>query len=164
MARGRFRMPRTMVPGAFGAQRLDFERTPEHFEIANGGASAQHLFEFGDFDITHAPALYAYDMMMRREIAVIARAVVQGRHLARLADLAQRFQRAMHGGERNMRMLAAHDLAYRIGARMLRRSEQRLDNGEALRGHREPALAASRSKLREASGGISGSPPLIDQF
>src|SRR5580658_7823539 len=122
-----------MLIAALRAQRPNLERAAEHFEIANRGASAQYLLELGNFDVAHAPALDAYHVMMRREVAVVARAVVQHGDLARLADLAQRFQRAMHRGERNVRMLAAHDLTHRIGAGMLRRGEQRADNGEALR-------------------------------
>ena len=64
--------------------------------------------------------------MMRREVAVVARAVVQRGDLARLADLAQGLERAMHGGERDMRMLAAHLVEHRFGARMVGGGEQRL--------------------------------------
>ena len=142
-------------------QRLNLERATEQLEIADCFAAAQHLFELGNLDIAHPAALNAYHMMMRREVAVVARAVVQGGDLTRLANLAQRLQRAMHRRERYMRMLAAHDLIHRIGARMLRRGEQRLDDREALRSDGQAALAASLGKLREPFRRVRTAPPFI---
>src|SRR5271169_4589269 len=85
---------------ALRAQRLNLQRAAEHFEIADGRAALQHLLELGYLDIAHPPALHAYHVMMRGEVAVVARAVVQRGDLARLANLAQRLQGPMHGGKR----------------------------------------------------------------
>src|SRR5260221_14238557 len=164
MARGGSSLTRTIFFDAFGTQRLNFQRAAEQLEIADGRAPAQHLFQLGDLDIAHPTALDAYHVMMRCQVAVVARAVMERGDLARLANLAQRLERAMHRGERYMRMLAAHDFAYRIGARMLSRRQQRLDDREPLRRHREAALAASLGKLREPPGGVPGAAPLIDQL
>src|SRR5580692_3898807 len=100
-------------------------------------------------------------MMMRRDVAVVARAVVQHRDLARLTDVAQGLERAMHGGERNMRMLLADGGENRVRARMVARVEQHFDNREALRRDGQAALAASIGKLREPFGRVRTAPPFI---
>ena len=87
---------RAMLVTALRAQRLDFQRTAEDLEIADRGAPVQHLLELGNFDIAHAAAFDAHHMMMGREVAVVARAVVQRGDLTRLADFAQCLQRPMH--------------------------------------------------------------------
>ena len=91
---------------------------------------------------------------MRREVAVVAGAVVEHRDLARLADLAERFERAMDGRERDMRMELAHGLENGLGARMVGGGEQRLDNREALRRHGESALPAAIGKFRHAASRV----------
>ena len=98
---------------------------------------------------------------MRLHVAVIARNVVQECYFARLADVAQRFERAMHSGERNMRMLQPDGGENRVRARMVARIEQHFDNREALRRDGQAASAASLGKLREPLRRVGTAPPFI---
>src|SRR6202030_3984636 len=102
--------------------------------------------------------------MMRREIAVEARAVVQGGDLARLADLAERFERAMDGRQRDMRMPPAYGSENGLGARMVSGREQRLDNRESLRRDGESAIAAALGKLGHPLTRIGLAPVIVDDL
>src|SRR5260370_39444819 len=146
---------------AIFAHRLDFERRSQHGEFSQLRTPLEQPIERGNLDIANPPAFDAHHMMMRRDIAVVPRVIMQHGDLARLTNLAERLQRAMHRGERDGRMLAANRGEDRVGPRMLPRSEQRLDNRKPLRRHREPTLAASRSKLRKPLNRVRSALPLI---
>jgi hypothetical protein len=96
--------------------------------------------------------------MMRGGIAVVSGAVVQRRDLARLANRAQRLQRAMHGGERDIRMFLADLGEDGFGAWMVARVNQHAHHSDALRRNRQPAVAASGGELGQPFGGIPGAP------
>ena len=123
----------------------------------------EHPIELGNLDIANPPAFDAYHMMMRGKVAVVAGAVMQHGDFARLANFAERLERAMHRGERDSWMLGADRGKDRVGARMLRGAEQHPDNRKPLRRHREPALTASRRKLRKPLSRIRRPPPFIDK-
>jgi hypothetical protein len=89
---------------------------------------------------------------MRCEVAVIAGAVVEHRDLARLADLAEGFERAMDSRQRDMRMELAHRLEDGLDAGMIGGAEQRFDNREALRRQGESAFAGSDRRIPPSSG------------
>ena len=57
--------------------------------------------------------------MVRGDVAVVARAVVQQRHLSRLADVAQGVERPVHGRQRKVRVLAPHAFVDRVGTGVL---------------------------------------------
>ncbi len=146
---------------AFGAQRVNLERAAQQPELAEFGAAVEHPLEARNLDIADAPAADAYHMMMRGGIAVVACAVVQRGNLARLADAAEGLERAMDGGERDVRMFAAYGGVDSLGARMLVGVEQGADDGEALGRDREATAMAALGELRHAPGIIPGPPALI---
>ncbi len=59
----------------------------------------QQTIDPGNLKVANPPAPDTDHGMVRPDGAVVARAVVQHRDLARLADLAQRLERAMHRSE-----------------------------------------------------------------
>ncbi len=106
-------------------------------------------------------ATHTNDVMMRIEIAVLAGAVMQQRHFARLADSAERLERAMHRRERYMRISPAHRGINVLGGGMVGRGEQYLDYRCSLRGYGQATLAASRGKLADALFRVADTPLII---
>src|ERR1700694_1159148 len=92
--------PRGSPPAASRAQRPDFDRGDQHLKIPDSLASLEDLIKFRNLEVEDTAAFDADQMMMRREVAVVARAVMKRGHFSRLANLAQRFERAMDGGQR----------------------------------------------------------------
>src|SRR5271155_5642738 len=88
-------------------------------------------------------------MMMRCQIAVVARAVMQRGDLACLADTAKRLERPMNRRERDVRMKQAHLRENLIGTRMVARLQQRLDNRQALWRNRESAGATTCGEVTQ---------------
>jgi hypothetical protein len=111
----------------------------------------------------YPPAADAKNMMMRLDVAVIARNIVEERHLARLSDLAKLLENTMDGGQRYVRMPAAHGRTDLVGARMVLRSEQGPYNGEPLGGDGNPQLTTTRDELAESLNRVLRMPPSIHQ-
>ena len=82
---------------------------------------AEQAVELGGLEILDPLAAHADDVMMRASVAVVARGLVQGGDLARLADVAQALERAMDGGERDTWMFATDASIDAVGARMVAR-------------------------------------------
>ena len=78
------------------AQRLHFQGPSERGETIKREPAVNHSLKAVDRDIANRSAFDADDVMVRIEIAIVTRAVMQERDLARLADRAQGFQRSMH--------------------------------------------------------------------
>src|SRR4029077_6801 len=106
-------------------------------------------------------ATHTNDVMMRGEIAIVAGAVMQLRHFARLADSAERLERAMHRRERYMRVSPAHRSINVLGGGMVGRGEQCLDYSRPLRSYGQAAVAASRGELGAPLFGVGGVPAFI---
>src|SRR5712692_9931753 len=100
-------------------------------------------------------------MMMRFYVAVIARAAMQRRYFADLADLTELLQNAMHGGQGDMRVCSAHCSVDIFRAGMVLRGNQDADDGEPLRGDRQPALVAALNKVVEPARRVVRSPARI---
>jgi hypothetical protein len=107
----------------------------------------------------YASASDAKDVVMRLDVAVVARAVMQMRNFARFPHLAQCFERAMHGCKRHVRMLAADASVDVIGARVVLRSEQRLNYRAPLGRDGQAALTASLCERFETAGRILAASP-----
>ena len=103
------------------AQRAHLDRASEQLEFTERLPPGEQGVELGRLDILDPLAAHADDVMMRAGVAVVARGLVQRRDLARLADVAQALERAMDGGERDTRMLAADTGVDAVGARMVAR-------------------------------------------
>jgi uncharacterized membrane-anchored protein len=101
--------------------------------------------------------------MVRQEVAVVARAVVEQRKVARLTNRAQRLEGAMYRGKRDMRMLLAHPKVNCLGARMLYRSEQRPDNRKPLRRYHQAAFATAPREFGQPLCRISRAASLTEQ-
>ena len=87
---------------------------------------------------------------------------MQDRNFARLADPAQSFERAMHRGERDVRMQFAHRRVDLLSARMINRSEQRLDDRKPLRRYRKPTPLTARRKFVEAMPRVLTTTAIVD--
>src|SRR5271165_7679337 len=96
---------------------------------------------------------------MRLCVAIVTRALMQGRHLASLADLTELLEDAMNRSQRYVGKFFAYGGADVLGAGMLFRSQQRADDGEPLRRDGQPAFMASLHELVQAASRIAD-PPL----
>ena len=88
---------------------------------------------FGHLDVLNSPATHAKYMVVRLDMAIVTCAAMKRGDLARLAHLAKLLENPMDGGQRYVRMFAAHRSIDFFGAWMVLRSDQRLDDGQALR-------------------------------
>jgi hypothetical protein len=89
---------------------------------------------------------------------------VQRRDFIRLADVAQALERAMDGGERNVRMFAADTGVDAVGARMIARFEQRAQHRKTLRCHRHFLAPAVGDEFREPGLGVFAASLAAKQF
>jgi hypothetical protein len=80
------------------AESLDFQRTAQYCELSQAGGPFEKLVHIGHLDVLYPPASDANDMVMRLDITVIARNIMQARYLARLCDLAKLLQNPMDCG------------------------------------------------------------------
>jgi hypothetical protein len=67
--------------------------------LSQAGSTFEKLLHFGYLDVLYPPASDAEDVVMRLDVAVIARNIVQKRYLARLSYLAKLFENPMDGGQ-----------------------------------------------------------------
>jgi hypothetical protein len=157
MARGPSK-PALLGHLAASAERLDFQRTAYQGELPQTGSTFEELVHFRYLDILNAPAANANDMMMRLDVAVVTRGIMQKRYLARLADLAEFLQNPMHGRQRDMGMAAADSRIDLVGARMVFRGEQNLNYREALGRDCKAPLATSGDEFAESLHGVPLAP------
>jgi len=110
------------------AARLNLQRPAQRLETLERGIRAHQFRHLRYLDIPNPAALDTDDVLMRRQVSVVARAVMQHRDFAGLADSAERLESPMDRRERDVRMLLADGGIDLFGPRMLRRGHQRLDN------------------------------------
>src|ERR1700722_7724922 len=130
-------------------ERAHLDRASEQLELTERLPPVEQAVELGRLEILDSLAAHADHVMMRAGIAVVACGLMQGRDLARLADVAQALERAMNGGERDARMLAADAGIDAVGARVIARLQQSAQYGEALRRHRHLLAPAVGDEFRE---------------
>ena len=92
----------------------------------------------------------AKDVVMRLDVAVIARNIVQERYLARLFHFAKLLQNPMDCRQRYVGIPATHCRADLVGARMVLRSEQGPYDCEPLGCDGNPPLTTPRDELTES--------------
>ena len=91
-------------------------------------------------------------MVVRLDMAIVTRAAMKRGDLARLAHLAKLLENPMDGGQRYVRMFAAHHNTDFLGAGMIFGGHQGADDSQALRRNRQPPLAATLNKLAQPPG------------
>ena len=140
---------------------MDLECAAQQPELAQFAPPIEHPVYSRNLDIVNSPAADAYDMMVWRCIAVVAGAVVERGNLARFPNPAQGFERPMDGGERDVRMLAAHRGINCLGAWVVGGGEQCANNREALRSYRQATAMASLGEFSHPSGRVIGAPFIV---
>jgi hypothetical protein len=105
----------------------------------------------------------AKHVVMRLDVAVIARDIMEEGYFAGFADFAKLLENPMDRSHRYMRMSAAYRGTYLVGARMVLRSEQGPDNREPLGRHGDPTLTTSRDKVAKALNCVPFTRPPINQ-
>ena len=146
------------------AQRAHFNRASEQLEFTERLPPREQRVELGRLDVLDPLAAHADDVMVRAGVAVVARGLMQRRDLARLADVAQPFERAMDGGERDAWMFAADASVNTVGAGMVARFQQRPQHGEPLRRHRHFFAPAVGDEFREPGCGVLAAALTDKQF
>ena len=91
-------------------------------------------------------------------MTIVTRALMERRHLARLADLTKLLEDAMNRGQRYVGEFFAYGGADVLGAGMLFRGQQRSDDGEPLRRDGQAAFMAALHELIQAASRIADSP------
>ncbi len=91
-------------------------------------------------------------------MAIVTRALMQGRYFASLADIAELLEDAMNRSQRYVGKFFAHGGADVLGAGMLLRGQQRPDDGEPLRRDGQAARMAALHELVQAASRIGYSP------
>ena len=145
-------------------KRTHLDRASEQLKFTERLPPVEQTIELGRLEILDPLAAHADDVMMRAGVAVVARGLMQGRHLARLADVAQALERAMDGGERDARMLAADAGIDAVGARVIARLQQRAQYRDPLRCHRHLLAPAVGDEFREPGLGILAASLPAEQF
>jgi hypothetical protein len=80
------------------ADSINFQRTAEHCEFSQAGSTLEKLVHSGYLYVAYPSASDAKDVVMRLNVAVIARQIVQERYLARLSHLAKLLENPMDCG------------------------------------------------------------------
>jgi hypothetical protein len=132
------------------AERLDLYRTAQQCELSQAGSTLKKLVHFGYLDVMYPSASDAQDVMMRLDVAVIARNIVQQRYLACFPHFAKLIENPMDRGQRYVGMPAPYRRTDLIGARMILRGEEGLYDCEPLGGDGNPARTAPRYELAES--------------
>jgi hypothetical protein len=73
------------------AESINFYRTAQQCELSEAGSTLEKLVHFGYLYVMYPPASDAKDVVVRLDVAVVARNIVQERYLARLAHFAKLF-------------------------------------------------------------------------
>jgi hypothetical protein len=81
------------------AESIDFQRTAQQCELSQGGSALQKLIHFRYLYVLDPPTSHAKDVVMRLDVAVITRKIVQERYLARLSHFAKLLQNPMDCGQ-----------------------------------------------------------------
>jgi len=131
------------------AESINFYRAAEQCELSQAGFTLEKLVHFGYLDVMYPPASDAKDVVVRLDVAVVARKIVQERYLARLAHFAKLFQNPMDCGQRYVGMPAAYCRTDLARARMVLRSEQGPYDCEPLGCNRDAPLTTPRDELAE---------------
>ena len=129
--------------------------------MSQAGSTLEESFDARYLYVMHSSASDAKDMVMRLDVTVITRKIVQDSDLARLSHFAELLQNPMDRGQRDVGMSATHGETDIVGARMVFRSEQGAYNREPLRCDRNPALTTPRDELVESLNGIPFTRPSI---
>jgi hypothetical protein len=79
------------------AESFNFQRTAQQCELSQARGPRKKFVHFGHLDVTDAAASNAQDVVMRLDIAVVARNIVQQRYLARLPYFAKFIENPMDG-------------------------------------------------------------------
>jgi len=132
------------------AEGLNFQRTAQQSELSQAGSTLEQLVHSGYLYVMDPPASNANDVVMRFDVAVIARDFVQQRYLARLSHFAKLLQNPMDCGQGYVWIPAPYCGTDLVGARMILGSEQGPDNREPLRRDGNPPFTTSRDKLAES--------------
>jgi uncharacterized protein with GYD domain len=77
------------------AESFDLQRTAQRCELSKAGCTFEQLVNFGYLDVVYPSAADAEDMVMRLDVAVIARNIVQQGYLVRLSHFAKLFENPM---------------------------------------------------------------------
>jgi hypothetical protein len=117
---------------AFPAQGFNLHRTAQQRERPQARRTFEQLVHVGYLDVMYPSASDAKDVMVRLDVAVIARNIVQPSHLARLSHFAKLLQNPMNRGQRYVGIPAMYGRADLVAARMLLGSEQCFYDGNPL--------------------------------
>jgi hypothetical protein len=111
----------------------------------------------------YASASDAKDVVMRLDVAVVPRGIVEESDLARFSHAAKLFQDPMDRGRRYVGMLATHGHTYFVSARMVLRRQQGSYHCEPLGRYRNSSFTTPRDELAESLNRVSFVPPPIHQ-
>ena len=81
------------------AESINFYRAAQQCELSQAGFTLEKLIHFGYLDVMYPPASYAKDVVVRLDVAVVPRNIVQERYLARLSHFAKLLQNPMDCGQ-----------------------------------------------------------------
>jgi hypothetical protein len=140
------------------ANGIDLHRAAQQRELPESVFPFDKSVRLRHLDITDLFALHAHHVVMRLCVAIVARAFMQGRYLASLADIAELFEDAMNGSQRDVGKFFAYGGADVLGAGMLFRGEECSDDGEPLRRDGQAASMAPLHELVQAASRIGYAP------
>jgi len=81
------------------AEGLNFQRTAQQSELSQAGSTLKKLVHSGYLYVMYPSASDADDVVMRLDVAIIARNFMQERYLARLSHFAKLLQNPMDCGQ-----------------------------------------------------------------
>jgi hypothetical protein len=81
------------------AESFNFQRTAQQCELSQAGYTLKNFVHFGYLYVMHPSTSDAQHVVMRLDVAVIARNIVQERYLARLSHFAKLLQNPMDCGQ-----------------------------------------------------------------
>ena len=79
------------------AESFNFQRTAQQCELSQARCALKKFIHFGYLDVIDPSASDAQNVVMRLNITVIARNIMQERYLARLPHVAKLVQNPMDG-------------------------------------------------------------------
>ncbi|HKV53669.1 MAG TPA: hypothetical protein VJN94_03410 [Candidatus Binataceae bacterium] len=132
------------------AKSVNFQRAAQQCELPQAGFTLNKFVYLGYFDVLYPSASDAKDVVMGLHVAVIARKIVQQRYLACFSYFAKLLKNPMDGSQGYVGMTATNCRTDLVGARVVLRSEQGLDDREPLRRKRNPPFTTSRDELAES--------------